>query len=111
MRICWPSASRQPCRACSCIVVTRKRPSGENNAPRCEPFQASISGFAVGGGEQGGRAFVRREGEPQPLRGEGEPAHGRAHFQASLAFVGANKGGLPDRPRDRAGGSERNLID
>ena len=45
--MCLVSASRQPCRACSCIVVTRKRPSGENNAPRCEPFQASGTGSAL----------------------------------------------------------------
>ena len=37
------STSRQPCSAFSCIEVTRKRPSGEKVASRCEPFHSSRS--------------------------------------------------------------------
>ena len=57
------------------------------------------------------RAVVMRDREPQALRREGKPAHGRGHFKLSLALVGADEGGLSDRPRDRARRPERDLID
>ena len=44
--MCWRSASRQPCSIGSCMVVTRKRPSGLTVTPRWEPFHSSFSGTA-----------------------------------------------------------------
>src|SRR2546422_159505 len=46
------SARRQPCSMGSCMAVTKKRPSGLTLAPRCEPFQASVSGSALAFGNQ-----------------------------------------------------------
>ena len=45
MRMCLVSASRQPCSADSCMVVTMKRPSGLKLTPRCDPFHSRNSGF------------------------------------------------------------------
>ncbi len=39
--------SRQPCNWFSCIEVITKRPSGDQVASRCEPFQSSLSGAAA----------------------------------------------------------------
>src|SRR4029077_5959100 len=47
MRMCLESASRQPCSAGSCIVVTRNLLSGLNTTPRCEPAHSKNSAFAA----------------------------------------------------------------
>ena len=47
MRMCLLSASRQPCSADSCIVVTRNLLSGLKVTPRCEPAHSRNSGFAA----------------------------------------------------------------
>ena len=52
MRMCLPSAIRQPCSIGSCMAVTRKLPSGLNATSRCEPFHSSISGSACAFGNQ-----------------------------------------------------------
>ena len=46
MRMCLPSAMRQPCSAGSCMAVTRNLPSGLKATSWCEPFHSSFSGAA-----------------------------------------------------------------
>src|SRR4029077_133541 len=47
MRMCLASASRQPCKAGSCIAVTRNLLSGLKVTPRCEPAHPRNSGCAA----------------------------------------------------------------
>src|SRR5579883_2477238 len=47
MRMSFLSSTRQACRACSCIAVTRNRPSGETEMERWEPFHSNRSGSTV----------------------------------------------------------------
>ena len=68
----------------SCIEVTRKRPSGEKVAARCEPFQSSSLGRRGGVGEPQAGAVVMRDGEAIALRREGEAARGRRPRLISL---------------------------
>jgi hypothetical protein len=44
MRMSLASESRQPCSEFSCIDDIRKRPSGLNSTPMCEPAHRSITG-------------------------------------------------------------------
>ncbi len=46
MRMCWPSESRQPCSAFSCIAVTTLSPSGLSAMPIWLPFHSSTRGLS-----------------------------------------------------------------
>ena len=75
MRMSCLSAMRQPCSAFSCIAVTRKRPSGEKEMSRCEPFQCNYVRRGGGVREPQRRAIVVRDGDAVAFGHESEAAH------------------------------------
>ena len=111
MRMWSPSASRQPCSAGSCMEVTRNRPSALKRTSRWEPFQASISGLASGVGKPERGAAIMGDREPQALGRKGKPADAGGEIERAVALLGADEGGLADRPGERAIGAKRHMID
>ena len=47
MFMCWPSESRQPCSAFSCMAVTTQSPSGLMTMPVWLPFHSSRRGLSL----------------------------------------------------------------
>ena len=111
MRMCFPSASRQPCSIGSCIVVTRKRPSGLTVAPRCEPFHSSFSGDRLRSVRKPKcGAVVVSNGEAKSLRQKGEPADGRRRLEFAQLF-GLHERRLASRPGNSAVRPDGDVID
>ena len=110
--MCLRSASRQPCSIGSCIVVTRKRPSGLTVAPRCEPFHSRNSGVAcwrIRKPERG--AVVVRDREPEAFRQEGEAADGRGRLEFAQSPCACANAVLPADQATAPLGPERDMID
>ena len=57
-------------------------------------------------------AVVVGDGETQAFRGEGQPPDGRRHLERALRALGGAHARLPTRrPRERAGGAHRHVVD
>ncbi len=76
MRMSRLSESRQPCRAFSCIDVTRKRPSGRKRRVEMRALPIEQFGRRIGIGKPERRAIIMSDGETVAFRREGEAAHG-----------------------------------
>jgi hypothetical protein len=110
MRMCLPSASFQPCRAFSCMVVTRKLPSGEKVMPVCAPAHSQFGGLAVGRGEMQRGAIVAGDAEAHALWRERQALDRARMLELFHLAVGEAHGGiLADAVGEcalRAGGNE-----
>src|SRR5579871_565398 len=74
-------------------------------------FPSECFGLCIGVRKPEGGAVVMRDRKPQSFGCEGEPSHGRGHFETPLALIGAHKSCLSRRPCDCARRPERDLID
>ena len=65
MRMCWPSDSRQPCSAFSCIAVTTASPSGMDRQRGVAAFPLQLArGVGLGADEPQRGAVVVRRADP-----------------------------------------------
>ena len=86
--------------------------SGLKVTARCEPAHSRNSGFRGHVGKPQRHAIVMCNGHPQALRRKRQPADGRRHVEGfHFALAALDKRGLAGRPRHRAIGMQRDIVD
>ena len=86
--------------------------SGLKVTPRCEPAHSRNSGVRRHVGKPQRHAVVMGDRKPQALRRKGEATDRRGHIEGLvLALAAADEGRLAGRPRHRAIGMQRDIVD